>query len=1168
MLWWQQTYSRLKNLKRPVQRRQPSRSPAGIENLEARLALGSIPTPTGTLAGELLPVELINQLTPAQVHDLPAVEIALPEGQRPAQANVDAAFEDIERIQREVDAAQATEAKQRADDEAVERARAPQQSEPATGETTSAVELTKASKVRSTEMDLEGLANSEVEDEALSDPLSEQPTSEADASDSSEDNQATKSRSTDPNSERLANADSNATNRPSESGPSAGLSQAIDITFAATGSPLEGPKPTAAPGPVFASGGGDELDAAVWMQALAQAYQTSSPTALSGTQAPTATIGDAWFSQAAQPVVVRYDFRDVDGLTNQMTAAEQSVAESALQAWTQATNGQVQFIRDTTSSSDQVITIGKGDLSPMGYDSADGGTLAIGGGLAISDPTGAATSVTGLVWLDQADTWDTVIGNSQDDAGYDVFTVVAHEIGHSLGAEDAYNTGAGDIMNGVYDQERSVDAVRFAAENYQFAALSPSEAAQVETYELHAMLTGPPQLTAAEVQSLLSFASAVTPSRDAIIAIVDRGGNILGVRIEDGVAAAIQNNVELRTFAIDGAVAKARTAAFFANNGVDFRGTGNGTPLTSRTIRNISQTTITYREVNSNPNSMNLFERGPGFVAPIGVGGHFPPAVSNTPPVDLFAIEHTNRDSLVHPGLDGDRRTGGDNITLPSRFNVSLSNLLADTDNDNVLELTDGPAVTAPINAPESYGMASGLFPAAQARGIATLPGGVPLYRDTNSNGVGDTLIGGVGVFFPGPDGTADFEQNFKAGIGQTEAQRTNAPKVQEAEFIAVATAGGSITAQRLGAAGADVTVNPVPTLDIPFGRIDLVGIQLQVIGPTPGILGVKQALQFGRSLGAGVANGTDQIVAPAVTYKAGQGVPSGWLVKPHNGGDYDGVPGPDITAADVIQIVQQGVTEANLVRAAIRLPLGQRTQMVFAVSDKNGDVLGVFRMNDATFFSIDVAVAKSRNTAYYADAATIQNEDRVRAASTVAASLLPAGSAFTNRTFRFLAEPRFPAGVDASAAGPFSQLKDVGRVIGVSPVGQANKVRIVESTAAISAAEFNKKGLAPAANQLFDPNSSVVGHDAFYPASNFRDPNNIANQNGIVFFPGSSSVYKGGRLVGGFGVSGDGVDQDDVVTFSGAQGFMPPATVKTADQLFVDGVRLPTFKFLRNPRG
>ncbi len=196
-------------------------------------------------------------------------------------------------------------------------------------------------------------------------------------------------------------------------------------------------------------------------------------------------------------------------------------------------------------------------------------------------------------------------------------------------------------------------------------------------------LMGPVQLQPAEVEQLLARASAATPSRDAIIAIVDRGGDILGVRVEDGVALTGDTLV----FAIDGAIAKARTAAFFSNGdptNVDpFSPHGTLGPLTSRLVRFVSQSTVTEREVESNPNvdgsSVAAADastvRGPGFVAPVGLGGHFPPEVEHTPPVDLFAIEHTNRDSIIHPGENALRENGGgDDIVLDGRFDIDVAN--------------------------------------------------------------------------------------------------------------------------------------------------------------------------------------------------------------------------------------------------------------------------------------------------------------------------------------------------------------------------------------------------------------------------------------------------------------------------------------------------------------
>jgi hypothetical protein len=39
---------------------------------------------------------------------------------------------------------------------------------------------------------------------------------------------------------------------------------------------------------------------------------------------------------------------------------------------------------------------------------------------------------------------------------------------------------------------------------------------------------------------------------------------------------------------------------------------------------------------------------------------------------------------------------------------------------------------------------------------------------------------------------------------------------------------------------------------------------------------------------------------------------------------------------------------------------------------------------------------------------------------------------------------------------------------------------------------------------------------------------------NGIQIFPGSVPIYRGTTLIGGIGVSGDGIDQDDMVSFLG----------------------------------
>jgi uncharacterized protein GlcG (DUF336 family) len=60
----------------------------------------------------------------------------------------------------------------------------------------------------------------------------------------------------------------------------------------------------------------------------------------------------------------------------------------------------------------------------------------------------------------------------------------------------------------------------------------------------------------------------------------------------------------------------------------------------------------------------------------------------------------------------------------------------------------------------------------------------------------------------------------------------------------------------------------------------------------------------------------------------------------------------------------------------------------------------------------------------------------------------------------------------------------------------------------------------------------------------------NIGNSNqeggvGLIEFPGGIPLYKDGVLVGGVGVSGDGVDQDEHVAAAAAHGFEPAEAIR-----------------------
>ena len=211
------------------------------------------------------------------------------------------------------------------------------------------------------------------------------------------------------------------------------------------------------------------------------------------------------------------------------------------------------------------------------------------------------------------------------------------------------------------------------------------------------------------------------------------------------------------------------------------------------------------------------------------------------------------------------------------------------------------------------------------------------------------------------------------------------------------------------------------------------------------------------------------------------------------------------LSAEDVTTILNNAEAEANLTRAAIRLPAGSRARMVIAVAGMDGTIIGLRRMPDATVFSIDVAASKARNMVYF--------NGNMRIASDL--NQVPMGTAVTNRTISFGAMPLFPPGIDGSGDGPFFSLYTM-----------------------------------DTANPCTQGFQSGAAND---------------KKSGIVFFPGSAGLYKNGALVGGLGVSGDGVDQDDFVTSAGTKGFEAPTAIR-ADQISINGVRLPYFKFPRNP--
>jgi uncharacterized protein GlcG (DUF336 family) len=242
------------------------------------------------------------------------------------------------------------------------------------------------------------------------------------------------------------------------------------------------------------------------------------------------------------------------------------------------------------------------------------------------------------------------------------------------------------------------------------------------------------------------------------------------------------------------------------------------------------------------------------------------------------------------------------------------------------------------------------------------------------------------------------------------------------------------------------------------------------------------------------------------------------------------------LTATDVQTIIAQAAQQANITRAAIRQPLGSNARVSIAVVDAAGTVLGVFRQLDAPVFGFDVSVQKARTAAFYSSttAGTLLRGAGLSSYADRAAAdglRLDGSVAFTDRAVGFLHRPLFPDGIDNTAAGPFST--SLGEW---SPFNVGLQLDLIKTNllAAIGGASVSCSTI---------PNLP----------------------NGIQIFPGSVPIYKNGVLAGAIGISGDGVDQDDLISAAGGNGYSPAPAIRS-DQIFVRGVRLPFLKFPRCP--
>jgi uncharacterized protein GlcG (DUF336 family) len=225
------------------------------------------------------------------------------------------------------------------------------------------------------------------------------------------------------------------------------------------------------------------------------------------------------------------------------------------------------------------------------------------------------------------------------------------------------------------------------------------------------------------------------------------------------------------------------------------------------------------------------------------------------------------------------------------------------------------------------------------------------------------------------------------------------------------------------------------------------------------------------------------------------------------------------------------------MTRAQIRKPLGSAAQVTVSVVDQSGNILGIARTTDAPMFGTDVSLQKARTASFFSYSTNalyprstgtnargnlsgnnnltarlfseyIDNNDYLNTDSRYADVFFPSlgntsfnsNIAFSARAIGNIHRPYFPDGIESKSRGPLSKA-----VSSWSPFNIGLQLDLVQS----------KIVAALSLSTLTSCTASSVGID-----------------NGIQVFPGGVPIYKSGVLVGGIGVSGDGVDQDDMISF------------------------------------
>jgi uncharacterized protein GlcG (DUF336 family) len=465
-----------------------------------------------------------------------------------------------------------------------------------------------------------------------------------------------------------------------------------------------------------------------------------------------------------------------------------------------------------------------------------------------------------------------------------------------------------------------------------------------------------------------------------------------------------------------------------------------------------------------------------------------------------------------------------------------------------------------------SSGATTTVGPQRSPLGLSADPGGFPLYK----NG---TVVGGVGVMADGVYGIdkdiTNIDDDLDEAIAYAATYGFAAPVDRRADHI---TAAGKTLRF------SDITFDKLrsnPASAPAFGTIsNSIGTLIAVNGYADGNL--HAGTVFGQAASGIRTDGglnfpqQDAFVLVDST--------NSLRFAPQGGTDGASLGLAVLSLSDVKSLINSALTVASQARAQIRQPIGSTARVTIAVVDTTGAVLGIASTRDVPLFGIDVSLQKARsamllssdsaaaylsslpparyiNTGGSAAAATqsVSIGDYVTANQTFLgnSNALADGSiAYSARAFGNLSRPFYPDGIDGNPPGPFSKPAGQWSVFSTGMQLDVSINAFLQHVLYVAGAPVPDVAKGCAGVSLNDTLTTITG-----PVANLR----LAN--GFQIFPGGVPIYRGNTLVGAIGVSGDGVDQDDMVAFlavnnAGSNLNNAPAKLR-ADTLTPKGVRL-----------